>query len=138
RFIDVKPDTFELDYDQLEDVITEKTVGIVPVHLFGQCSYMEPINEIAKKHNIAVIEDTAQAMGAEYIFDDGSKAYAGTVGDVGTTSFFPSKNLGCFGDGGALLTQNEDLGRRLNTIANHGQQKKYHHETIGVNSRLDT
>nr|WP_198160815.1 DegT/DnrJ/EryC1/StrS family aminotransferase [Pedobacter panaciterrae] len=138
KFIDVKEDTFELDYTKLEDVISDKTVGIIPVHLFGQCSNMEAIIEIAKKHNIAIIEDTAQAMGSEYIYQDGSKAFAGTIGDIGTTSFFPSKNLGCFGDGGALLTQNAELGEKINMIANHGQRKKYHHETIGVNSRLDT
>lgn len=138
RFIDVKEDTFELDYDQLEDIITEKTVGIIPVHLFGQTSNMEAIMEIAKKHNISVIEDTAQAMGAEYIYKDNSRAFAGTIGDVGTTSFFPSKNLGCFGDGGALFTQNQELGELLHMIANHGQRKKYYHEVIGVNSRLDT
>ncbi|WP_216629123.1 DegT/DnrJ/EryC1/StrS family aminotransferase [Sphingobacterium lumbrici] len=138
KFIDVKTNTFELDHTQLESLISEKTVGVIPVHLFGQCSNMEAILEIAKKHNIAVIEDTAQAMGAEYIFADGSKAFAGTIGDIGTTSFFPSKNLGCFGDGGALLTQNEELGEKLHVIANHGQKKKYHHDSIGVNSRLDT
>ncbi len=138
KFIDVKADTFELDYTQLESIISEKTVGVIPVHLFGQCSNMEAILEIARKHNIAVIEDTAQAMGAEYIYANGEKAFAGTIGDIGTTSFFPSKNLGCFGDGGALLTQNEELGEKLHVIANHGQRKKYHHETIGVNSRLDT
>nr|WP_294871413.1 DegT/DnrJ/EryC1/StrS family aminotransferase [uncultured Pedobacter sp.] len=138
KFIDVKEDTFELDHTKLEDVISDRTVGIIPVHLFGQCSNMEAILAIAKKHNIAIIEDTAQAMGAEYIYKDGSKAFAGTVGDIGTTSFFPSKNLGCFGDGGALLTQNAELGEKINMIANHGQRKKYHHETIGVNSRLDT
>jgi len=138
KFIDVTEDTFELDYTKLEDVISDKTVGIIPVHLFGQCSNMEAIIAIAKKHNIAIIEDTAQAMGAEYIYKDGSKAFAGTVGDIGTTSFFPSKNLGCFGDGGALLTQNAELGEKINMIANHGQRQKYHHETIGVNSRLDT
>lgn len=138
KFVDVKEDTFELDYDQLESTISTKTVGIVPVHLFGQCSNMEAINEIAKKYNLAVIEDTAQAMGAEYIYKDGTKAFAGTIGDVGTTSFFPSKNLGCFGDGGALLTQDAGLGERLHIIANHGQRQKYRHETIGVNSRLDT
>lgn len=138
KFIDVKEDTFELDYNQLEDLITEKTVGIIPVHLFGQSSNMEAILKIAKKHNIAVIEDTAQAMGAEYIYKDGSKAFAGTVGDIGTTSFFPSKNLGCFGDGGALFTQDKKLGELLHMIANHGQRKKYYHEVIGVNSRLDT
>jgi len=138
KFIDVKEDTFELDHTKLEDVISDKTVGIIPVHLFGQCSNMEAIIAIAKKHNIAIIEDTAQAMGAEYIYNNGSTAFAGTIGDIGTTSFFPSKNLGCFGDGGALLTQNVELGERVHIIANHGQRKKYYHETIGVNSRLDT
>lgn len=138
KFIDVIEDTFELDYSQLESLINKKTVGVIPVHLFGQCSNMEFILEIAKRNNIAVIEDTAQAMGAEYIYKDGSKAFAGTLGDIGTTSFFPSKNLGCFGDGGALLTQNKELGELLHMIANHGQRKKYYHEVIGVNSRLDT
>ncbi len=138
RFIDVRPDTFELDYEQLESKITERTVGIVPVHLFGQCSNMEAINTVANKHNLAVIEDTAQAMGAEYIYDDGRKQFAGTIGTIGTSSFFPSKNLGCFGDGGALLTNDEELAQRVHVIANHGQRQKYHHETIGVNSRLDT
>lgn len=138
KFIDVIEETFELDHTKLEELISDKTVGIIPVHLFGQCSNMEAILSIAKKHNIAIIEDTAQAMGSEYIFNDGSKAFAGTMGDIGTTSFFPSKNLGCFGDGGALLTQNAELGETLNIIANHGQRKKYYHETIGVNSRLDT
>lgn len=138
KFIDVKADTFELDYDQLENIISEKTVGIVPVHLFGQCSDMSKILTIAAKHNLKVIEDTAQAMGAEYIYADGTTAFAGTIGDVGTTSFFPSKNLGCFGDGGAILTQNEELGQTFHIIANHGQRQKYYHESIGVNSRLDT
>lgn len=138
RFIDVKEDTFELDHTKLEALISDKTVGIIPVHLFGQCSNMEAILLIAKNHNIAVIEDTAQAMGSEYIYKDGSTAFAGTIGDIGTTSFFPSKNLGCFGDGGALLTQNTELGERVHIIANHGQKKKYYHQTIGVNSRLDT
>ena len=138
KFIDVKEDTFELDYTKLEELISDKTVGIIPVHLFGQCSNMEAILAIAKKHNIAVIEDTAQAMGAQYLFADGSTSFAGTIGDIGTTSFFPSKNLGCFGDGGALLTQNTVLGEKLQIIANHGQRKKYHHEVIGLNSRLDT
>jgi len=138
KFIDVRPDTFELDYEQLESKITDKTVGIVPVHLFGQCSNMEAINAIAAKYGISVIEDTAQAMGAEYIYTDGHKQFAGTVGTIGTTSFFPSKNLGCFGDGGALLTNDETLAQRVHIIANHGQRQKYHHESIGVNSRLDT
>ncbi|MGV3763832.1 DegT/DnrJ/EryC1/StrS family aminotransferase [Parapedobacter sp.] len=138
KFIDVRPDTFELDFEQLESKITEKTVGIVPVHLFGQCSNMEIINAIAAKRGIAVIEDTAQAMGAEYISSEGTRQFAGTVGTIGTTSFFPSKNLGCFGDGGALLTNDEALAQRVHMIANHGQRQKYHHESIGVNSRLDT
>lgn len=138
KFIDVKEDTFELDHTKLNALISDKTVGIIPVHLFGQCSNMEAILSIAKEHNLAVIEDTAQAMGAEYIHKDGSTTFAGTIGDIGTTSFFPSKNLGCFGDGGALLTQNVELGEKVYIIANHGQRKKYYHETIGVNSRLDT
>lgn len=138
KFIDVRADTFELDYTKLEGLISDRTVGVIPVHLFGQCSNMEAIMSVAKKHNIAVIEDTAQAMGSEYFYSDGSSAFAGTIGDIGTTSFFPSKNLGCFGDGGALLTQNKELGEKAHIIANHGQRKKYYHETIGVNSRLDT
>src|SRR5690606_32321361 len=138
KFIDVRADTFELDYDQLESLIGPKTVGIVPVHLFGQCSHMEKIQAIAKKHQLAIVEDTAQAMGAEYIYADGKRSFAGTIGNIGTTSFFPSKNLGCFGDGGALLTNDEELAQHAHMIANHGQRKKYHHETIGVNSRLDT
>ncbi|QQL51508.1 DegT/DnrJ/EryC1/StrS family aminotransferase [Mucilaginibacter ginkgonis] len=137
-FIDVKDDTFELDCTQIEALITEKTVAIVPVHLFGQCSNMEMILAEAKKFNIAVIEDTAQAIGAKYTYVDGTTAYAGTIGTVGTTSFFPSKNLGCFGDGGAILTQDIILGNKINMIANHGQEKKYHHQVVGVNSRLDT
>ena len=137
-FIDVTEDTFELDHTKLEQLITDKTVGIIPVHLFGQCSNMEAINIIARKHGIAVIEDTAQAMGAQYIAADGSRSFAGTIGDIGTTSFFPSKNLGCFGDGGALLTRDPELAEKVRIIANHGQRKKYYHESIGVNSRLDT
>lgn len=138
RFIDVRADTFELDYTQLESIITDNTVAIIPVHLFGQCSNMGAITAIAKKYKLAVIEDAAQAMGAEYINADGTKEFAGTIGTIGTTSFFPSKNLGCFGDGGAMLTNDGDLAQRVHIIANHGQRKKYHHETIGVNSRLDT
>ncbi|ARS43062.1 transcriptional regulator [Sphingobacteriaceae bacterium GW460-11-11-14-LB5] len=138
KFIDVTEDTFELDHTKLEELISDKTVGIIPVHLFGQCSNMEAILAIARKYSIAVIEDTAQAMGSQYIFKDGSKAFGGTIGNIGTTSFFPSKNLGCFGDGGALLTQNEALGEKIHIIANHGQRKKYYHEVVGINSRLDT
>lgn len=138
RFVDVLPDTFELDPDALEKAIGPKVVGIVPVHLFGQCSNMEFILDFATKYNLKVIEDAAQAIGAVYTFLDGRKSQAGTMGDVGTTSFFPSKNLGCFGDGGAMFTNNPVLAEKLRMIANHGQKKKYYHDSIGVNSRLDT
>jgi dTDP-4-amino-4,6-dideoxygalactose transaminase len=137
-FIDVISDTYELDLSQLEEKLTSRTVGIVPVHLYGQCSDMEPILAFAKKHSLKIIEDTAQAIGAVYTFSDGRQAQAGTIGDIGTTSFFPSKNLGCYGDGGAIFTNDSDLAKKLQMIANHGQAKKYHHESIGVNSRLDT
>lgn len=137
-FIDVTADTYEMDINQLNNKLTSKTVGIVPVHLYGQCSNMEEILRFAESNGLKVIEDTAQAIGATYTFDDGTKAQAGTMGDVGTTSFFPSKNLGCFGDGGAMFTHNEGLAEKLHMIANHGQKKKYYHESIGVNSRLDT
>ncbi|ERM83955.1 hypothetical protein P872_01460 [Rhodonellum psychrophilum GCM71 = DSM 17998] len=137
-FIDVDPDTFQLDINQLEEIISPNTVGIVPVHLYGQCSEMESILSIAKKHGLKVIEDTAQAIGSKYSFSNGKSAQAGTMGDIGTTSFFPSKNLGCFGDGGAIFTNDATLAEKIQTIANHGQKQKYIHETIGVNSRLDT
>lgn len=137
-FIDVVADTYDLDIVQLENKITSKTVGIVPVHLYGQCSNMEVILDFASKHKLKVIEDTAQAIGAVYTFSDGRSVQAGTMGDIGTTSFFPSKNLGCYGDGGAIFTQNEFLAEKIRMISNHGQRKKYYHETIGVNSRLDT
>lgn len=137
-FIDVMSDTYELDYTQLESKLSERTVGIVPVHLYGQCSHMEYILEFAKKFNLKVIEDTAQAIGAVYTFSNGKLAQAGTMGDIGTTSFFPSKNLGCYGDGGAIFTNDSFLAEKLQMIANHGQKKKYYHDSIGVNSRLDT
>lgn len=137
-FIDVTPDTFELEISQLKSKIGNKTVGIVTVHLYGQCSNMEEILAIASENNIRVIEDTAQAIGAVYTFSDGTKKQAGTMGDIGTTSFFPSKNLGCYGDGGAIFTNNPLLADRLQMIANHGQKEKYYHDSIGVNSRLDT
>jgi dTDP-4-amino-4,6-dideoxygalactose transaminase len=137
-FVDVLPDTFELDASQIASKITGKTRGIVPVHLYGQCANMEVILSIAKAHNLKVIEDAAQAIGAAYTFSDGTVWRAGTMGDIGTTSFFPSKNLGCFGDGGAMLTNLDELAVKLQMIANHGQQKKYYHDSIGVNSRLDT
>ncbi|MFN3998503.1 DegT/DnrJ/EryC1/StrS family aminotransferase [Algoriphagus sp.] len=138
KFVDVLPDTYELDPTQLAKAIGPKVVGIVPVHLYGQCSDMEYLLEFAQKHNLKIIEDTAQAIGAIYTFSDGRKAQAGTMGDVGTTSFFPSKNLGCYGDGGAMFTNDPILAERLRMIANHGQKKKYYHDSIGVNSRLDT
>lgn len=138
KFIDVLPDTFELDPNQLECAMGPKVVGIVPVHLYGQCSNMEVILDFAEKHNLKVIEDTAQAIGAMYTFSDGRQCQAGTMGHVGTTSFFPSKNLGCYGDGGAMFTNDHELAERLRMIANHGQKRKYYHDSIGVNSRLDT
>lgn len=135
---EVDPLTFNITAEIIEKAITAKTKAIVPVHLFGQCADMELIMALAKKHNIYVIEDAAQALGADYTFSDGKVMKAGTMGDIGCTSFFPSKNLGCYGDGGALYTNNSDLAIKIKKIANHGQAKKYHHEIIGVNSRLDT
>ena len=136
--VDVDPITFDITAEIIEKAITPKTKAIVPVHLFGQCVDMEPILEIAKKYNIYIIEDTAQAIGAEYIFKDGQVKKAGTIGHIGSTSFFPSKNLGCYGDGGALYTNDADLAAKMQMIANHGQEKKYHHKVVGVNSRLDS
>jgi UDP-2-acetamido-2-deoxy-ribo-hexuluronate aminotransferase len=137
-FIDIIPETFELDYSQLSSKLTNKTVGIVTVHLYGQCASMEFLLQFAEKHKLKVIEDAAQSIGAETFFSNGKKAQAGTMGHIGTTSFFPSKNLGCFGDGGAIFTNDENLAVKMQMIANHGQKKKYYHEVIGVNSRLDT
>lgn len=136
--VDVNEDDFLIDVTQIESAITQNTRAIVPVHLFGQSANMDAIMQIAKKHNLFVIEDTAQAIGAKYTFDNGTVLCAGTIGDVGCTSFFPSKNLGCLGDGGALFTRNEQLAKRLKMIANHGQSIQYQHDDIGVNSRLDT
>lgn len=137
-FVDVDPQTFNIEVKQILSKLTDKTVGIVPVHLYGQCSDMESLLKIAKEHGIRIIEDGAQSLGAEYYFSNGTKAMSGTMGDIGTTSFFPSKNLGCFGDGGALFTNDDVLAEKLKMIANHGQKRKYYHEVIGVNSRLDT
>lgn len=137
-FVDVDESTFNIDINQLEGKITRKTKAIVPVHLYGQCADMEPILNIAEKYGLHVIEDAAQALGARYTFSDGTVEQAGTIGNIGTTSFFPSKNLGCFGDGGAIFTSDADLASRIRMTANHGQRVKYHHEIIGVNSRLDT
>ena len=136
--VEVNPDTFTIDPTAIERAITPKTKAIVPVHLYGQCADMEPIMKIAQKHQLFVIEDTAQAIGADYIFSDGSKQKAGTIGTVGCTSFFPSKNLGCYGDGGALYTNDDKLAQRIRMIANHGQSVQYVHDDIGVNSRLDS
>ncbi|EKB48608.1 DegT/DnrJ/EryC1/StrS family aminotransferase [Cecembia lonarensis] len=135
--VDVDRDSFLIRPDEIEAAITPKTRAIVPIHLFGQCADMEAILEIAKKHNLYVIEDTAQAMGAEFTFSDGTVKKAGCMGDIGCTSFFPSKNLGCYGDGGAMYTDDEILAKKLRMIANHGQSIQYHHDIIGVNSRLD-
>ena len=137
-FVDVDKDSFNIDVQQIRKKITPRTRGIVPVHLYGQCADMKPIMDIAREHNLHVIEDTAQALGATYTWPDGRQQAAGTIGTVGTTSFFPSKNLGCFGDGGAVVCNDAALAERLRMIANHGQKVKYHHDEIGVNSRLDT
>ena len=136
--IDVEKDTFNLDIDALKRAITPKTKAIVPVHLFGLCANMEAIMEVAKAHNLYVIEDTAQGIGADFTFSDGTKKKVGTIGDVGTTSFFPSKNLGCYGDGGAIMTNNDELAHVLRGIVNHGMYQRYYHDVVGVNSRLDS
>jgi dTDP-4-amino-4,6-dideoxygalactose transaminase len=135
--VDVDPHTFNTTVEHILPAVTKNTKAIVPVHLFGQSADMEPILQLAKQHNLAVIEDNAQAIGADYTFTDGRVAKTGTLGDIGCTSFYPSKNLGAYGDGGALMTQDEALGKRLRMLANHGQQKRYYHDFIGVNSRLD-
>ena len=135
---DVRPDTFNLDPAAAEAAITPRTGAIVAVHLFGQCADLEALRAIAARHGVALIEDNAQALGATFRFADGNTAFAGTVGEVGTTSFFPSKNLGCLGDGGALITADAARAALLHQLANHGQSRKYHHQHIGLNSRLDT
>lgn len=135
--VDVYEDTFNLNVSLVENAITSKTKAIVPVHLFGQCVDIEPLLKLANKHNLFVIEDTAQAIGSYYTFADGSRKMAGTIGNIGTTSFFPSKNLGCFGDGGALFTNDSELAEKIRMIANHGQKVQYKHDIIGLNSRLD-
>jgi len=135
--VDVDTDSFNITADHIEDAITKRTKVIVPVHLFGQSTDMEDIMLLAKKYDLKVIEDNAQAIGAEYTFKSNRVQKVGTIGDIGCTSFFPSKNLGCFGDGGAMMTDNDEIAKKLRTISNHGQEKKYHHSVIGVNSRLD-
>lgn len=136
--VDPDPDNFNISVSEVEKAITPRTRAIVPVHLFGQCADMEKIMALAKKHNLFVIEDAAQATGADYYFKDGTSKKAGTIGHIGTTSFFPSKNLGCYGDGGALYTNDDEFARKLRSIANHGMKIRYHYDDIGVNSRLDT
>ena len=136
--VDVDPNTFNLTATAVEKAITSKTRAVVPVHLYGQSCDMEPIMQLAKKHNLFVVEDNAQAIGAEYTFSDGTSAKTGTIGHIGSTSFFPSKNLGCYGDGGALMTNDDDIAQKMRMIANHGQEKKYYHKVLGCNSRLDT
>jgi UDP-2-acetamido-2-deoxy-ribo-hexuluronate aminotransferase len=136
--VDVDPKTFNLTASDIEKAITPDTRAIVPVHLYGQSCDMEPILKLALKHNLFVIEDNAQAIGADYTFSDGRIAKTGTMGHIGSTSFFPSKNLGCYGDGGALITNDDNLAQKMRMIANHGQEKKYYHKVLGCNSRLDT
>lgn len=136
--VDVNPKTFTVERQNIVKAITANTKAIVPVHLFGQSCDMEPILKLAKEQGLYVIEDNAQAIGAEYTFSDGHKAKTGTMGTIGCTSFFPSKNLGCYGDGGALCTNDDTLAERIRMVANHGQKKKYYHSVIGCNSRLDT
>jgi dTDP-4-amino-4,6-dideoxygalactose transaminase len=136
--VDVYSDTFDINVEAIEKAITPKTKAIVPVHLFGQCANMEAIMNLAVKHNLYVIEDTAQAIGADFTFSNGETKKAGTIGTVGCTSFFPSKNLGCYGDGGALYTNDDALAAKIRMIANHGQSVQYVHDSIGVNSRLDS
>ncbi|MDR2475326.1 MAG: DegT/DnrJ/EryC1/StrS family aminotransferase [Bacteroidales bacterium] len=135
---DVDEKTFSISTEQIEQVITARTKAIIPVHLFGQCCDMEAIMNMAKKYDLHVIEDNAQSLGAVYTFHDGKKKMGGTIGHINCTSFFPAKNLGCFGDGGAIFTNNDDWAKTLRMIANHGQKEKYVHDIIGCNSRLDT
>lgn len=137
-FVDVYPDTFTINPMEIEKAITPKTKAIVPVHLYGQSADMDAVMAIAKKHNLFVIEDNAQAIGGSYTGADGVKKANGTMGDIGCTSFFPSKNLGCYGDGGAMYTNNDELANKLRMVANHGQRVRYYHDMVGVNSRLDT
>jgi dTDP-4-amino-4,6-dideoxygalactose transaminase len=137
-FVEVDPRTFCIDPAAIERAITPKTKAIVPVHLYGQSAPMEAIMAIAAKHNLYVIEDDAQAIGCDYIFSDGTKKKTGSIGHIGATSFYPSKNLGAFGDGGAIFTNDDDLAAKMRMIANHGQSKQYYHDVVGCNSRLDS
>ena len=136
--VDVDPDTFNIDVDAVKNAITSKTKAIVPVHLFGQCADMDAIMKLANDNNLFVIEDNAQAIGASYTSKDGTKKKAGTIGHVASTSFFPSKNLGCYGDGGAIFTNDDELAHTIRGIVNHGMYRRYYHDVVGVNSRLDS
>lgn len=136
--VDVKPRSFNIDVDAVKAAITPKTKAIVPVHLFGQVAEMRELMKLAEEHNLYVIEDNAQAIGANYTLEDGTKTKAGAIGHVGSTSFFPSKNLGAYGDGGAIFTNDDDLAHTLRGIVNHGMYERYHHDVVGVNSRLDS
>ncbi len=136
--VDVDPETFNIDIDAIKKAITPKTKAIVPVHLFGQCADMEAIMKIAEQHDLFVIEDNAQAIGANYTYNNGKKAKSGTIGHVASTSFFPSKNLGCYGDGGAIFTNDDELAHTIRGIVNHGMYRRYYHDVVGVNSRLDS
>ena len=136
--VDVNPDTYNIDPESIRRAITKKTKAIVPVHLFGQSAPMEDIMAIAKEHDLFVIEDNAQAIGADYIYNDGSKRKTGTIGHMGCTSFFPSKNLGAYGDGGAIFTNDDKLAEQLRAVVNHGMKVRYYHDYVGVNSRLDS
>jgi UDP-2-acetamido-2-deoxy-ribo-hexuluronate aminotransferase len=137
-FVDVDPKTFCMDVSKVEALITPKTKAIVPVHLYGQTADMEPILALGKKHNLYVLEDDAQAIGGHYTFADGTRKANGTMGQIGCTSFFPSKNLGCYGDGGAMFTNDDAIAKELRMVANHGQSVRYYHDVVGCNSRLDT
>ncbi|MBK42552.1 MAG: transcriptional regulator [Flavobacteriaceae bacterium] len=136
--IDVCPNLFTINVEEIEKAITARTKAIVPVHLFGHCANMEAIMNIAEKYKLFVIEDCAQSMGAEYLFSNGKKLKCGNIGHVSATSFFPSKNLGCYGDGGAIFTNDDELAYKMRGIVNHGMYKRYHHDVVGVNSRLDS
>ena len=136
--VDVDWDTMNISIEAVRKAITPRTKAIVPVHLFGQCADMEALMQIAKEHNLYVVEDACQAIGSRYTFSDGTTQQAATIGHIGCTSFFPSKNLGCYGDGGAIFTNDDELAAQMRAIANHGMVIRYHHDTIGVNSRLDS
>jgi UDP-2-acetamido-2-deoxy-ribo-hexuluronate aminotransferase len=136
--VDVDPNTFNIDIEAVKRAITSNTRAIVPVHLFGQCADMDALMELAHVHDLFIIEDACQAIGADYIFADGSRRKAGTIGQIGCTSFFPSKNLGCYGDGGAIFTNDDELARQIRVVVNHGMTVRYYHDYIGVNSRLDS